>query len=236
MLLLVLMPAKGSCSNVEIWLPERDKWNGRFVGGGNGGAGGHINPDGFIGSIRMGFASAPTDMGTAPAPDIGIGNPEVWKDFGFRSTHLMTVAAKQVIKAFYGKSPVYSYFLGHSTGGQQALQEAHNDTITLIGHSYGGDTAENAAHDTTRAIDKLITLDPVSFWDFDGSKPDSVNNWYNVIAEDDVYTWNDWIADVGGQWGEEYGAQNFVVETDHNNPLDMLNYFTTIQRLALQPF
>ena len=32
------------------------------------------------------------------------------------------------------------------------------------------------------------------------------------------------IADVGGQWGEEYGAQNFVVETDHNNPLDMLNY------------
>ena len=99
-----------------------------------------------------------------------------------------------------------------------------NDTITLIGHSYGGDTAENAAHDTTRAIDKLITLDPVSFWDFDGSKPDSVNNWYNVIAEDDVYTWNDWIADVGGQWGEEYGAQNFVVETDHNNPLDMLNY------------
>ena len=28
----------------------------------------------------------------------------------------------------------------------------------------------------------------------------------------------------GGQWGEEYGAQNFVVETDHNNPFDMLNY------------
>ena len=49
---LVLMPAKGSCINVEIWLPERDKWNGRFVGRGNGGAGGHINPDGFIGSIR----------------------------------------------------------------------------------------------------------------------------------------------------------------------------------------
>ena len=98
------------------------------------------------------------------------------------------------------------------------------------------DFSKNAAHDTTRDIDKLITLDSVSFWDFDGSKPDSVNNWYNVIAEDDVYTWNDWIADVGGQWGEEYGAQNFVVETDHNNPLDMLNYFTTIQRLALQPF
>lgn len=121
---LVLMPAKGSCINVEVWLPERDKWNGRFIGRGNGGAGGHIDPDGFIGSLRMGCASATTDMGTAPAPDIGIGNPEVWKDFGFRSTHLMTVAAKQVITAFYGKPPAYSYFLGHSTGGQQALQEA----------------------------------------------------------------------------------------------------------------
>lgn len=55
---------------------------------------------------------------------------------------------------------------------------------------------KNAAHNTTRAIDKLITLDPVSFWDFDGSKPDSVNNWYNVIAEDDAYTWNDWIGDT----------------------------------------
>ena len=83
---------------------------------------------------------------------------------------------------------------------------------------------KNAAHDTTRAIDKLITLDPVSFWDFDGSKPDSVNAWYNVIAEDDLYTFNDFVADVGGQWGKESGAINIVVETDHNNPYAMLNY------------
>jgi feruloyl esterase len=36
----------------------------------------------------------------------------------------MTVVAKQVIKAYYGKAPEYSYFNGGSTGGQQALQEA----------------------------------------------------------------------------------------------------------------
>ena len=63
-------------------------------------------------------------MGTAPNSDSGIGNPEVWKDFGFRATHLMTVAAKQVIRAYYGKEPELSYFSGGSTGGQQALQEA----------------------------------------------------------------------------------------------------------------
>ncbi len=54
--------------------------------------------------------------------------------------------------------------------------------------------------------DMLGTLDPVSFGDFDGSKPDHVNNWYNVIAEDGEYPWNDWFADAGGQWGEGGGA------------------------------
>jgi feruloyl esterase len=63
-------------------------------------------------------------MGTAPNQDSGVGNPEVWKDFGFRATHLMTVVAKQVISAYYGKLPEHSYFVGGSTGGQQSLQEA----------------------------------------------------------------------------------------------------------------
>ena len=63
---------------------------------------------------------------------------------------------------------------------------------------------------------------PIRFWDFSGSKPESVNNWYNVIAEDDQYTWSDFIADVGGQWGEECGAVDYVCPTDHNNPYAML--------------
>ena len=140
-------------------------------------------------------------------------------------------AGKQAMDRVYGPGNYTMFDWTQESEVKNFITNAdENDTITLIGHSYGGDTAENAAHDTTRTIDKLITLDPVSFWDFDGSKPDSVNNWYNVIAEDDVYTWNDWIADVGGQWGEEYGAQNFVVETDHNNPFDMLDY---LKRLGL---
>jgi len=121
---IVLNPAKGSNINVEIWLPDAAKWNGRFLGLGNGGAAGHINSMNLSGPARGGTAVATTDMGTAPNPDSGVGNPEVWKDFGFRATHLMTVVAKQVVKAYYGKDPSYSYFVGGSTGGQQALQEA----------------------------------------------------------------------------------------------------------------
>jgi len=121
---LVLHPAKGSNIHVEIWLPDAGKWNARFLGLGNGGSAGCINSASLAGPLSSGYAVATTDMGTAPNPDSGIGNPEVWKDFGFRATHLMTLTAKQIVKAWYGRDPEYSYFCGGSTGGQQALQEA----------------------------------------------------------------------------------------------------------------
>ena len=79
---------------------------------------------GLAGFHGQGYAVATTDMGTGPTASVGDGNPEVWKDFGFRATHLMTVVAKQVILANYGQEPELSYFMGASTGGQQALQEA----------------------------------------------------------------------------------------------------------------
>ena len=138
---MVLRPAKGSNINVEVWLPDAEKWNARFLGLGNGGAAGKINPGGLASASAAGFAVATTDMGTAPNPDSGVGNPEVWKDFGFRATHLMTVAAKQIVRAYYGKEPELSYFSGGSTGGQQALQEAQR-----YPEDYDGIAAAVAAH------------------------------------------------------------------------------------------
>jgi len=121
---LVLNPAKGSNINVEVWLPDANQWNARFLGLGNGGAAGNIHPASLAGPSGAGYAVATTDMGTAPNSDSGVGNREVWKDFGYRATHLMTVAGKQIVRAYYGKEPELSYFSGGSTGGQQALQEA----------------------------------------------------------------------------------------------------------------
>ena len=134
---IVLSPATGSRINVEVWLPDKAAWNGRFIGLGNGGAAGHINPATLAGPVYAGNAVATTDLGTAPNADSGIGNPEVWKDFGFRATHLMTLAAKQLITAYYGKGPEFSYFNGGSTGGQQALQEAQrypDDYDGIVAH------------------------------------------------------------------------------------------------------
>ena len=80
---LVLNPAKGSNINVEVWLPDAEKWNARFLGLGNGGAAGKINPAGLRSQSEVGYAVATTDMGTAPNSDSGIGNPEVWKVSAF---------------------------------------------------------------------------------------------------------------------------------------------------------
>ena len=138
---IVLNPDKDSNINVEIWLPEAGKWNNRFIGLGNGGAAGRINSGSLAGYMARGYAVATTDMGTAPNSDSGIGKPDVWKDFGYRATHLMTVSAKQVIQAYYGRVPEYSYFNGGSTGGQQALQEAQR-----YPEDYDGIVANVPAH------------------------------------------------------------------------------------------
>ena len=138
---IVLNPGKDSNINVEVCLPEAEKWNKRFIGLGNGGAAGRISSGSLLGYMNRGYAVATTDMGTGPNSDSGIGKPDVWKDFGYRATHLMTTVSKQVIQAYYGQSPEYSYFNGGSTGGQQALQEAQR-----YPEDYDGIVANVPAH------------------------------------------------------------------------------------------
>src|SRR6266481_1228307 len=77
--------------------------------------------------------------------------PEKWIDFGYRATHLMTVAAKQIITGFYGRGPRYSYFHGCSTGGQQALMEAQRFPDDYDG-ILGGSPANNRTHVHTNAV------------------------------------------------------------------------------------
>lgn len=121
--------APDSDIGIEIWLPE-EGWSGVFHGNGSGGYAGTFRfgyPE-METAIRRGYASAVTDMGTAPAEDLNgdplIGHPQKWKDWGSLSTHVMTVVGKEIVASFYGSAPRRSYFTGCSTGGQQGLIEA----------------------------------------------------------------------------------------------------------------
>ncbi len=150
-----LRPTPDSNINVEVWLPQGTAWNGRFVGTGNGGYAGAINYAELAGALQLGFAVANTDMGTAPSTGLDgkpiIGHPERWIDWGYRSTHLMTVAAKRVVQAFYGSVAAYSYFAGCSTGGGQALHEAQQFPDDYDG-ILAGAPAENRTHLHTEII------------------------------------------------------------------------------------
>jgi len=163
-------PENGSYILTEIWVPL--KWNGVFVGLGNGGIAGNICYHTLAEQVKNGYSAANTDMGTSRGYYLsGIECPAVWKDFGWRSTHIMTELGKTVTELIHGKSPTFSYFIGASTGGQQALSEAQrfpcdydgiiaavpaNNRIFL--HTY---FLWNYVHLRTRNGKRLFTADEV---------------------------------------------------------------------------
>jgi len=124
-----LMPTWDSNINIEVWMPYSG-WNGRYLGTGNGGIAGLIVYGTLANFLPLNYAVANTDMGTSPAATdplggrVLTGHPEKQIDYATRSTNLMTVRSKQIIEAFYGERPKYSYFVGCSTGGGQAVHEA----------------------------------------------------------------------------------------------------------------
>ena len=123
----VLHPSSDSAIRIELWMPETG-WNGRLEGTGNGGFAGNLSYGALASGVKRGYAVVNTDMGMATAPGEDatafVGRPERWKDWGYRSTHEMTVQAKRMLAAFYGHPAAHNYFMGCSTGGEQAWMEA----------------------------------------------------------------------------------------------------------------
>lgn len=117
-------PVPESEIKFEIWLPER--WNGRFVGVGNGGVAGFIFHFAMAEPLSRGYAVASTDTGHA-------GGMADWSfavhrekliDHGYRATHEMTVQSKAIVVEYYGTAARRAYWSGCSAGGRQGLMEA----------------------------------------------------------------------------------------------------------------
>jgi len=121
-----IKPTPDSDIRFALWLPISG-WNGKFRGVGNGGGGGSINFDDMGPAIRRGYATASTDTGhRGDERDFSwaLHHPEKVVDSGYRAIHEMTEKSKQIIRAFYGQSPRWSFFEGCSNGGRQGLMEA----------------------------------------------------------------------------------------------------------------
>ena len=114
----------------ELVLPSPDAWNGRFVMGGGGGFVGTVEnqltwlaPD----FLTRGFASIGTDtghQGTAIDASWAMDRKDREINFGFRAVHLTAETAKTIIRLHYGQDIGYSYFIGCSRGGGQAMMES----------------------------------------------------------------------------------------------------------------
>ena len=100
-------------------------WNGNLQSVGNGAWAGAISYPAMATALGQGYAAASTDTGHAGNNvTFVVGHPEKLTDFAWRAVHEMTVAAKAIIAANYGRPPARSYWNGCSTGGRQALTEA----------------------------------------------------------------------------------------------------------------
>lgn len=143
-----LTPSSDSVIQIEVWMPSKvTEWNNALQSVGNGAWAGSINNRAMATALAEGYATASTDTGhTGGNPATFIpGHPEKAIDFAYRAIHEMTVAAKAIIQAHYGRGPAKSYFNGCSTGGRQALAE-----VQRYPGDYDGIIAGAPANYTTR--------------------------------------------------------------------------------------
>jgi feruloyl esterase len=119
-----LRPSADSDIKIEVWMPVNG-WNGKYQAVGNGGWSGAIVTYPLREAVRDGYAGSSTDTGhSGGSASFALGHPQKLIDYAYRSEHEMTVAAKAILFAFYGKAPQHSYWNGCSAGGKQALKEA----------------------------------------------------------------------------------------------------------------
>lgn len=122
-----LTPTSDSDIKVEVWMPA-ENWNGKLVGIGNGVWAGNIAYSSMVEPIAKGYAAVATDtghVGSGMDGKFAVGHKEKLVDFGHRAVHEMTVKAKLILAAYYGKKEKLALWVSCSTGGRQGLMEAY---------------------------------------------------------------------------------------------------------------
>ena len=104
-------------------------WNGRFLFKGGGGLNGAVNPPygaqyaGDVPALAQGYAVVSTDSGHQGSNfDASFfEDQEAALNFLYQAIDKVTTVGKQIVSAHYGRQAEYSYFVGCSTGGREAM-------------------------------------------------------------------------------------------------------------------
>jgi hypothetical protein len=147
----MIAPAVG----FEVDLPM-EHWTQRYLEGGCGGMCGTVsasisNAGGCMPAMNGEFAVASDDMGHSGgggAPGSFGSDPDARIDFAYRANHETTLAAKALIHVFYGQPQKYSYFVGCSDGGREALAEAERYPNDFDGIAAGAPVLGISVHNS----------------------------------------------------------------------------------------
>jgi hypothetical protein len=156
-------PTSDSHILFEVWLPL-SQWNGRYRAYGEGGYSGYISYPSLADGLQRGFAASNTDRGHENASLLdgswALGHPQKIIDVAYRGNHVTAVAAKQIIKAFYGDGPKYSYYEGCSGGGYEGIQAATRFPDDYDGVLYGAPAINWVGMNAVWVWEAQATLNP----------------------------------------------------------------------------
>lgn len=132
--------ANGQTYAIRFHMRLPDAWNGRFFFQGGGGSNGTVgNAMGNLlaaqpgNALRLGYAVVSQDSGHDNATNndpklegvVTFGwDAEARRNYGGASIGPVTRVAKGLIRAYYGRAPQFSYYVGGSKGGQEAMMAA----------------------------------------------------------------------------------------------------------------
>lgn len=211
---IVTGDAKSGFGRVRFAVNLPTAWNGRFVMIGDGGFDGAVS--GTTARLDQGYATANSDMGNNsqqfPGASFGLNNRAREIDYGWRATHVTTVAAKGIIKAYYDSAARYSYWDGCSTGGRQAAVEAQR-----FPHDFDGIVAGDLFNNAIEIAMEQIWSSALFFRDVNGDGVGFDNN----IAQADIDALRDAVLAKCDVLGNDRIKDNVV-----DNPLACARVFT----------
>ncbi len=151
-------------TGIEMRLPA--SWNRRLLVQGGGGLNGVLSPAygnvaGARSALARGFAVVSNDGGHRGRSSIdarfGV-DQQAKLDFAYQAVERTTHEAKSMLERMYGAKPQYSYFMGCSTGGREAMMAAQRLPL-----EFDGIVAGNPSFNLTRiAMSQIWSLQAVN--------------------------------------------------------------------------